>query len=110
VLFGSGTVEPYNPKVVRASMGAIFRLRVAPVTADALASLAEENRYSVVAADRSGEPLREFTFAPRSIIAIGGERRGVAGWLRTWDSAVAIPQIGAAESLNAAVAGSIVLY
>jgi RNA methyltransferase, TrmH family len=110
VLFGSGGVEPYNPKVVRASMGAIFRLRVASVTADALASLAEENRYSVVAADRSGEPLAAYTFAARSIIAIGGERSGVASWLKSWDSAIAIPQIGPGESLNAAVAGSIVLY
>ncbi|HYZ17768.1 MAG TPA: TrmH family RNA methyltransferase, partial [Candidatus Acidoferrum sp.] len=45
-----------------------------------------------------------------AIIAVGNERRGVRDWLPSWDRAVRIPQRGAAESLNAAVAGSIVLY
>lgn len=110
VLFAADGVEPYNPKVVRASMGAIFRLRIGIASANELAEGAGRLGYAVVAADRSGVSVREFAFPERVIIAVGGERRGVAGWLTGWDAAVAIPHAGRGESLNAAVAGSIVLY
>lgn len=110
VLFAANAVEPYNPKVVRASMGAIFRLRLGIATADELAKGAGGLGYAVVAADRSGVSVREFAFPERVILAVGHERRGVAGWLPRWDATVAIPHAGRGESLNAAVAGSIVLY
>jgi TrmH family RNA methyltransferase len=110
VLFGKGAVEPYNPKVVRGSMGAIFRLRLGSVAPDEVVAAAERFGYAIVAADRDGVPLADFAFQERVIVAVGHERKGVAGWLPRWDSAVAIPQRGRGESLNAAVAGSIVLY
>jgi TrmH family RNA methyltransferase len=110
VLFGDDGVDPYNPKVVRGSMGAIFRLRFAKIAPDGVAALAQRADYKVVATDPSGDPLDRFTFEPRSIIAVGNERRGVAGWLPGWDAAVSIPQRGEGQSLNAAIAGSIILY
>ena len=110
VLFGEDGVEPYNPKVVRGSMGAIFRLRIGSIAAASVAALAASAGYTVVATDRSGGPLPAFAFPDRLLLAVGNERRGVGGWLPGWDAAVAIPQPGAGESLNAAVAGSIVLY
>ena len=48
-------------------------------------------------------------YRDRAVLVIGGERRGVRGWLSRWDGAVCVPQHGA-ESLNAAVAGSVLLY
>jgi TrmH family RNA methyltransferase len=108
--FLGDAVEPYNPKVVRASMGAIFRLRLATATPAELVAAARRAGYSLVAAASDGEPLPEFRFAPRSLIAIGHERHGVTPYLPQVDHTVAIPQRGAGESLNAAVAGSIVFY
>ena len=110
VLFMRGAVEPYNPKVVRASMGAVFRLRLAAAEPRELCDAARARGYAIVAAGQEGQPLPEFRFPERCLIAIGGERRGVAGSLSHWDSTVAIPQRGRGESLNAAVAGSIILY
>jgi TrmH family RNA methyltransferase len=110
VLFGADGVDPYNPKVVRGSMGAIFRLRLAKIAPERLAPLAQAARYKIVAADVGGDPLDRFTFERRSIIAVGNERRGVPGWLTGWDAAVSIPQQGEGQSLNAAIAGSIILY
>jgi TrmH family RNA methyltransferase len=110
VLFGAEAVEPYNPKVVRASMGAIFRVPFGVAAAAEVESAARERGYELVAAGDGGTPLPEFRFVRRSIIAIGNERRGVKNWLAAWDRTVTIPQRGAGESLNAAVAGSIVAY
>lgn len=110
VLFGRGGADPYAPKVVRASMGSIFRLPVAQTTADEILAGAEASGRPIVAADSDGEDLRTAGLPPRAILAIGNERRGVRDWLPRWDRAVRIPTVGITESLNAAVAGSIVLF
>jgi TrmH family RNA methyltransferase len=110
ILFGDDGVEPYNPKVVRASMGAIFRVPLGVAGPADLSAAARQAGYELVATGEGGTPLPDFRFSARSIVAVGNERRGVAGWLPSWDRTVTIPQRGAGESLNAAVAGSIVAY
>ncbi len=110
VIFGAGGVEPYGPKVVRAAMGALFRANVAVVRADTIIAEARAAGRTIVATALDGEPLPTFAFPRGTILAIGNERHGVASWLSAWDRAVAIPQVGPTESLNAAIAGSIVLY
>lgn len=110
-VFGRGGVDPYAPKVVRAAMGSLFRLAVATATPDELlAAAAAAGRPLVGSSAATGEPLAEAELDPRSIVAVGNERHGVAGWLPRFDRIVRIEQRGNAESLNAAVAGSIVLY
>lgn len=109
-IFGSGGVEPYHPKVVRASMGAIFRMQIATCSAHELTLAAIANRYEVVALGLGGTPLPQFHFERRALMAIGNERRGTESFLERVDREVAIPQTGAGESLNAAIAGGIVLY
>jgi TrmH family RNA methyltransferase len=110
VLFGVGGVDPYAPKVVRAAMGSLFRLGVATVTADELLAAAALAGRPVVATTLDGEPLAEALLPARAIVAVGNERRGVAEFLPRWDRSVRIEQASATESLNAAVAGSILLY
>jgi TrmH family RNA methyltransferase len=110
VLFGRGGADPFAPKVVRAAMGSLFRLPVAVVEAEELLAAAAAAGRPVVATDVDGEDLAVAGIPARAVLAIGNERRGVRDWLPRWDRAVRIPQRAAAESLNAAVAGSIVLY
>ena len=110
VLFGRGGADPFAPKVVRAAMGSLFRLPVAVVEPDELLAAAAAAGRPVVAADVDGEDLAVARIPPNAVLAIGNERRGVRDWLPSWDRAVRIPQREAADSLNAAVAGSIVLY
>jgi len=109
-IFGIGAVDPYNPKVVRGSMGSIFRMKVALNEPADVVQAARRHGYALIASGRDGTRLRGFPFMQRSIIAIGSERHGVASWLPESDASVAIPHSGPVESLNAAVAGSIVLY
>jgi TrmH family RNA methyltransferase len=110
VLFGRGGVDPYNPKVVRSAMGSLFRLPLAVVEAQELLEKAAAVGRPVVAADLSGEDVRAEPPPVNAILAVGNERRGVGDWLPRWDRAVRIPQAEQTESLNAAVAGSILLY
>jgi TrmH family RNA methyltransferase len=110
VIFGVDGVEPYNPKVVRGSMGAIFRLRISLAGPREVISAAGREAYALLATSREGTPLDRFRFERRSIVAVGNERHGVGAWLPSWDAAVSIPQRGRGESLNASVAGSIIIY
>jgi TrmH family RNA methyltransferase len=110
VLFGRGGVDPFGPKVVRAAMGSLFRLPVASVEAEELLVLAAAAGREVIATDVDGADLGVVGIPANAVVAVGNERRGVRGWLPRWDRAVRIPQRSATESLNAAVAGSIVLY
>ncbi|HEX3549538.1 MAG TPA: RNA methyltransferase [Candidatus Elarobacter sp.] len=109
VLFGRGGADPFAPKVVRAAMGSLFRLPVASVDAAELLEAARSAGRAIVAADTAGDDVRATGIPPNAILAVGNERRGVRDWLPRWDRAVRIPQ-RTAESLNAAVAGSILLY
>lgn len=110
ILFGAGGVDPYGPKVVRAAMGSLFRLPHAVIEADQILPAAAAAGRTVVAADRSGTPLPTFEFPERPLLAVGAERGGIRAWLPGWDVALGIPHAGPTESLNAAVAGSIILY
>ena len=110
VLFGRGGADPFGPKVVRATMGSIFRVPVAQVEAEAVLAAAQASGRPVIATDVDGEDLGTAAIPANAILAIGNERRGVRDWLPRWDRAVRIPQRATTESLNAAVAGSIVLY
>ena len=109
-IFTGDAVEPHNPKVVRATMGALFRMRLAVAQGDDLLDAARRHGYAIVAATREGTPLPAFRFPERSLVAIGNERHGVFSSLPVADFQVAIPQTGGGESLNASVAGGIILY
>jgi RNA methyltransferase, TrmH family len=108
-LFGGG-VDPYAPKVVRAAMGSLFRLPVATVDAAWLLPAARAAGRLIVAADVGGTDVARTSLPPDFVLAVGNERRGVGDWMASWDVRVQIPHQGPAQSLNAAMAGSILLY
>lgn len=110
VVFGRGGVDPYAPKVVRAAMGSLFRLPLATADGEAVVAAATAAGRAILAATLDGDPLGRAQLPSNPIVAVGSERHGVAGFLPRWDQAVRIEHTGATESLNAAVAGSIVLY
>ena len=114
VVLTSGSVDPYNPKVVRSTTGSLFHLAVAtgaPV-ADAVAA-ARSAGLQVLAADMAGEPLPDLGDALGRPTAwlLGNEARGLSTEARRLaDRTVAVPIYGAAESLNLATAASVCLY
>jgi len=112
VLLGEGTVSPFNPKVVRASAGSIFRLPVARAKlSGALGLMKEQSLRLVATASHKGTPLAQATLSGPLAIFVGSEGAGLSrDLIKEMDEIVAIPQAPQVESLNVGVATSIVLY
>lgn len=108
VIFGSRGAEPHHPKVVRAAMGAVFRLRMAVAAPADLHAVAGDWQITGLAA--SGERIDRLSWHGKHLVLVGNERRGMGPWEPLCTRLGAIPMSGEAESLNAAVAGSIALY
>ncbi|HEY0780471.1 MAG TPA: RNA methyltransferase, partial [Gemmatirosa sp.] len=108
-----GTGDVWSAKVVRAGMGAHFAVPVLHAPLDALAAMLDAADVSLWGADGSGHPVDALAAdaPPRLALAIGNEGAGLGDAVRSRATAhVAVPSTGAVESLNAAVAGSILLY
>jgi RNA methyltransferase, TrmH family len=110
VVFGRLGVDPYHPKVVRGSMGAIFRLDIGVAEPLQLGEAARLAELRVLGLASSGAPIAGERWQGRQALVVGHERRGLGPWERVCDSVLSIPISGQAESLSAAVAGSIALY
>lgn len=105
-----GTADAFGPKVVRASAGAALRLPVAELGEDALLALARSQRLQAVAAQpgrAAGTSSAPAALPERCLLLIGHETRGVPPWPGL--SFASVPHEPAVESLNAAMAGSILL-
>jgi len=113
VVFCDGSVDPYSPKCVRASAGALFRLAVvrdAP-SADALAALGGAGYRTIATLARSARPYDEADLGDRVALVLGSEAHGLPGAVASLvDEAVTIPMAGRAESLNVAMAGTILCF
>lgn len=111
VIFVKGTVSPHNPKTLRASAGSLFRLPfVEGIGAEAVRTLLAGSGVPVYAARPSGElPLYKADLTRLCAIAIGSEGQGVGTVLNNGAIGLRIPTIEV-ESLNAAVAASVILY
>jgi 23S rRNA (uridine2479-2'-O)-methyltransferase len=111
VIVTGHAADPYDPKAVRASTGSLFALPVvrAPSHREVVAWA---SGVEIVGTDERGDidvDLYDFT-GPR-VVVIGNETRGLSnGWREACDRIVRIPMTGAASSLNAAAAATVVLY
>jgi len=110
VLLPPGTVDPHSPKVVRAGMGAHFRLPVHKTSWEEILHQLSELTVFVADVDR-GLPYTEADFQQPLALIIGNEVRGPGRKAQAAATqAVHIPMPGDAESLNAAIAGAILVF
>jgi TrmH family RNA methyltransferase len=112
VLSLPGTVSEWNPKAVRASAGSVFRLPLLTVNEkDCFALLHKAGVKIWTTAVRGAQPADLVNLAGPVGLLIGNEGNGVSDHLVAHaDGAVTIPCPGPVESLNAAVAASVLLY
>ena len=112
ILVSKGSSDVYNPKVVRSTMGAIFRVKV--IECEDLVKTVKElkkHKIKVYATDLKTDKSIYDVDYKKSAIVIGNEANGVSNEiLETSDERIKIPMKGKTESLNAAVATSIILY
>ena len=113
VVLSSQCADVFSPKVLRATMGSIFRMGIR-VTEDMPAAMTElvQAGYSVISSQLDGEPFYERSpVGEKFCLVIGSEGNGVTTEVQaTATHRVKLPMRGGAESLNAAVAAGIMMY
>ena len=113
MLIVCGGCDIYNPKALRASMGALFRLPVINFDKDEVFEFFKANNITSYALTpiNSAKKITELSFKRKSAMLIGNEANGLsAEIIEKCDYAVTIPMPGRAESLNAAAAASVLLF
>ena len=108
-----GSTDPYGPKSLRATAGAIFHLKPGQVQnpGELFHDLNQKGVQIIAASAGSGLDYRSADFSPPTALIIGNESRGVSGeLLAKVDYEVTIPLEAGVESLNAAVAAGILLF
>jgi RNA methyltransferase, TrmH family len=109
-----GTVSAWNQKALRASVGSVFRMPVVAVDASEMEELKRRGLKLIAAVgtqDADVVAAQKLDFTGPCAVIIGNEGSGIAAeWMEMCDARVTIPCPGPVESLNAAVAGSLLLY
>ncbi|MBN1264355.1 MAG: RNA methyltransferase [Anaerolineales bacterium] len=110
VLLTEGTVDPFNPKVVRAGMGAQLVVPILEISTAMLPALLPGMRIWI-ADSGGGTPYDSVDWQPPTALVVGNETHGTSEELLFFaHGRVNIPMPGSAESLNAAVAGAVLLF
>ena len=106
-----GTVDPWNPKAVRATAGTLFRIPVVRAEPGPVLDRLEALGYALLGADAEGVPVEGSRPSQRVALAVGNEGSGLGPECRSRvDALVAVPMESGVESLNVAVAAGILLY
>ena len=112
ILVSKGTADCYNPKVVRSTMGAIFRVKIIECE-DLVKTLKEIKKHKfeiVVSSLQTDNSINDINYH-KKVIVIGNEANGVKKEIQDLaDKKIKIPMLGKTESLNASVATGIILY
>lgn len=112
ILVSKSTADCYNPKVVRSTMGAIFRVKI--IECDNLEKTLQEARnhqYKVIVTSLQTENSVYDIKYDKKVVVMGNEANGVSAEIQNLaDEKIKIPMLGKTESLNASVATGIVLY
>ena len=112
IILSEKTADAYNPKVVRSTMGAIFRIKIIECE-DLVKTLKEIRKHKfkvMVSSLQTDNSIYDVNFN-KKVIIIGNEANGVDVNIQNMaDEKVKIPMLGKTESLNASVATGVILY
>lgn len=112
IVVSKNTVDGYSPKVVRATMGAIYRVKIIEVEnlAETLTKMKKSNFQIVTTSLKAKESIYDVKYN-KKVVVIGNEANGVSKEVeQIADYKVKIPMMGKTESLNASVAAGIMIY
>lgn len=112
IILSKSSVDAYNPKVVRSTMGAIFRVKIieSENLVETLKNL-KKHKFKVAATSLEGSESIYNMDYNKKVIIIGNESKGVSREiLEIADSRIKIPMLGKTESLNASIATGVILY
>ena len=112
IIVSKGTADAFNSKVVRSTMGAIFRIKIIEVEelAQAIKEMRKHHFKLMVTSLQTENSIYDIDFN-KKIIVIGNEANGVSKEIQDMaDEKAKIPMLGRTESLNASVAAGVVMY
>ena len=105
-----GTADPWGPKVIRASAGTVFRAAIARAPASEAMMAMKRSRRTILVAAANGAPAGTEDRGEVAIV-VGNEGAGVRDELRAGaDATISVRMRGSVESLNAGIAGSILMH
>ena len=111
IVLGAKTVSQFNPKVIRASMGSCFRLPTIKLSAAEVQSLKRRGLRIAATSSHKGKPIDGSDLTGGLVIMVGSEGAGVSQeYMVLADEFIRVPHDEKVESLNAAVATSVILY
>ncbi len=114
IILGKGTVDPYNPKVVRSTAGSLLNVNfIEAPDEDVLVNWLKSKSINLIVTslENSTNYMDDTNYRALNCLVIGNEANGVSDYLLSQaDARVIIPIYGGAESLNAAVAAGIMMY
>ena len=111
VLLPPETTDAFSPKVVRSGMGAHFRLPIDSMSWEEISQVVKLAGLQVLIADMNGQSCWETDLRQPIALIIGGEADGVSEFARKLaNTKISIPMSGNIESLNAGVAGSVLMF
>ena len=112
IIISKGSVDAYSSKVVRSTMGAIFRVEIVEVEnlKETIKNIKKKDFKVVATSLETNKSIYNISYKKTAVI-IGNEANGVSEEiLELADERVKIPMIGRTESLNASVAAGVVIY
>jgi RNA methyltransferase, TrmH family len=111
VLLGEKTVSEFNPKAIRASAGSSFRLPTLHVKITDVQQMKDRGVRVVATSSHKGVPISEADLTGALAILVGSEGAGVPReYINLADDLIRVPHSERVESLNAAIAASVILY
>lgn len=111
VLLGEKTVSEFNPKVIRASTGSSFRLPILHVGTAQVQEMKQRGLRILATSSHKGEAIDKLDLSGSLAILVGSEGAGVAReYMNVADDFIRVPHSERVESLNAAIAASVILY
>ena len=107
-----GTVDYYNPKVVRSAMGSMFYMDMMTMSNGAALDMIKSNEIKLVSSYLNTENYYdEVEYPDKVALVLGNEANGISEfWINESDFLVKIPMFGKAESLNVAVSSALLMY
>ena len=111
ILLTEGCVDITNPKVIRSTMGTFFKIPLFVKTISEISSLKDNGFSLVTSIPSNGLSIYEYKFKTPYIITVGSESHGTSDKLiELSDQLISIPMENNCESLNAAIAGGIIMF
>lgn len=111
-VIGKGTVDIYNPKVIRATQGSLFHMNlVEAALEDVIEELSKEGYMIAASTLHHAKPLDEVAYSSKTALIVGNEGAGISEEIiELADTRITIPITSQAESLNVGIAAGIMMY